>query len=338
LDKNAETAVMVITYNGRHHLKECIDALLRQTSRNFEIYLVDNASADGSSVFVIKNYPQVKIIQHDKNYGFAEGYNRAIKHVNSKYIALLNDDTKVDPEWLEELTKAMNKDSKILAVGSKIFFYSDPSLLQHAGGKLTLIGAGIDIGFGDQDKPIYNEPKFVGTVCGGAMMVQREIYENIGGFDDRYFAYFEDVDLCWRAWLQGYKTVYVPTSIVYHKFGGSWGTRHSHNRVYYGTKNRFASMIKNFGIKNLMKGLYLSIFLDVYRVLLFLLKKKPENVRSILRAHCQTLKNLPRYLITRFHLQAKRKLSDKNLFDLGLFLSFPESLHEYRRLKEADFS
>lgn len=337
LDKLCEVAVIVITYNGKRHLKECFDALLKQTYRDFDVYLVDNASSDNSSLYVSQNFLNVKIIRHERNYGFAEGYNRAIKCVNSKYIALLNDDTMVDSKWLEELTVAMNKDSQILAVGSKIFFYDNPNLVQHAGGKLTLIGAGIDIGFGDIDRSIYDEPRFVGTVCGGGMMVKKEFFERLGGFDGQYFAYFEDVDLCWRGWLQGYKTMYVPASIVYHKFGGSWGVRNSHSRVYYGTKNRFANIIKNLSAENLLLAIYSSIILDLVKAVSFLLKKQPINVSSMLKAYYQTLHLLPNYLRIRSNLQGRRSVSDKVLFNLGLLSTLSDSLREFRRLQKVTF-
>jgi GT2 family glycosyltransferase len=334
LNKDAEIAVIVITYNGKRHLKECFNALLKQTCKNFEIYLLDNASSDGSSSFVRANFPQVKIIRFEQNYGFAEGYNRAINRVDSKYVVLLNDDTRVDSKWLEELTTAMNKGSKILAGGSKILFYNHPNLVQHAGGKLTFIGAGMDIGFGDEDCPAYDEPKNVGTVCGCGMIINKEFFERLGGFDDQYFAYFEDVDLCWRGWLQGYKTIYVPSSILYHKFGGSWGDRYSHNRIYYGTKNRFANIVKNLSAENLFLALYSSVITDFVKLISFLLRKQPDNVSSMLKAYYQTLRLLPNNLRIRFALQVRRSLSDKDLFNLGLFSMLPESLREFRRLQK----
>jgi GT2 family glycosyltransferase len=338
LEKDAEIAVIVITYNGKQHLEECIEALLKQTSENFTIYLIDNASTDGSSLFVSKKYPQVKVIQHEKNYGFAEGYNRAIKYVNSKYIALLNDDTKVDPKWLEELTKAIKQDSKIFAVGSKIFFYTHPTLLQNAGVKPTLIGTGIDVGYGSQDIPEYNQMKPVGAVCGGAMMLRRKIFGELGGFDSRYFAYFEDVDLCWRGWLQGYKTLYVPTAKVFHKFGGSWGGPNSYNRIYYGTKNRYANMIKNLGVKNLLLAFYVSFIFDYLRGFSFSLKKQNKNVLSMFQAYYRVFQLLPTYVSTRISIQKRRILSDNDLLKTGLLSTLPESLSEFRRLKTLDLS
>jgi GT2 family glycosyltransferase len=337
LNKNADIAVIVITYNGRRHLKECFNALLEQTYKNFEIYLIDNASSDGSSSFVHENFPQVNIIRFEKNYGFAEGYNRAINRVNSKYTVLLNDDTKVDSKWLEELTKAMNDDTQILAAGSKIFFYDKPSLIQHAGGKFTITGAGIDSGFGEKDQVLCNKPKYAGMVCGCAMMLRKELFESLGGFDNQYFAYFEDVDICWRGWLWGYKTVYVPTSIVYHKFGGSWGKRSSHNRVFYGTKNRFANILKNFGGRNLILAVIATCIFDFVKVTSFLLENQKKSVLAVLKAYYQIFLNLPNYMRIRGKVQSKRKLSDKDLFKLGLFLTLPESLREFKRLQEINY-
>jgi len=331
-----EVAVLVITYNGKRHLKECFDSLLNQTFGSFDIYLVDNASSDGSSSLVREDFPIVKIIRHKRNFGFAKGYNLAVKNVSSKYVVFLNDDTKVDPRWLEELVKAISRDPKVLAAGSKIFFYNRPDIIQHAGGKLTLIGAGIDIGFGDKDRPEYNEVKCVGMVCGGSMIIRKDLFDDLGGFDDRYFAYFEDVDVCWHGWIQGYKTLYVPSSIVYHKFGGSWGSRHSYNRLYLGIKNRFANMIKNMSFKSLLFGVSLSLSLDSLKAISFLSKKQVKSVFSMMKAYFEVIHLFPEYLSVRVKLQAERKLSDKELFDLGRFLSLPGSIGEFKRLQRLE--
>ncbi len=328
-----KVSVIVITYNGKHHLRECFESLEKQTYKDFDAYLLDNASTDGSSDYVRKNFPWVKIIRFDKNYGFAEGYNRAIKMVDTEYVALLNDDTKVDPKWLEELVKAIESDESTFAVGSKILFYDRPDTINHAGAKITIIGAGIDVGFGEKDSPKFNEPKFVGAVCGAAMLVRRKIFEELGGFDDDYFAYFEDLDLCWRAWLKGYKVMYVPTSVVYHKYGGSWGGRASPRRIYYAQKNRLMNIVKNFELRNVMKGLFVSICFDVIRMPMFLIRGEFSNVMAILRANIDFLKQLSKTLEKRRKVQEDRKLNDTELYRMGLMTPLWESVKEFVRLE-----
>jgi|Deesub1362A_J573_1020465.scaffolds.fasta_scaffold04913_5 hypothetical protein len=328
-----KVSVIVITHNGRHHLKECFESLEKQTYKDFSVYLLDNASTDGSSNYVKKNFPWIRIIRFDKNYGFAEGYNRAIKMVNTEYVALLNDDTKVHPRWLEELFKAIDKDASLFAVGSKILFYDRPDTINHAGAKITIIGAGIDVGFGEKDSPAFNKQKYVGAVCGAAMLVRRKIFEELGGFDEDYFAYFEDLDLCWRAWLRGYKVMYVPTSVVYHKYGGSWGGRASPRRIYYTQKNRLTNIVKNFELRNVVKGLIVSICFDIVRILLFLIRREFGNIRAISRANVYFLKQLPETLEKRRRAQRNRMLSDTELYRMNLIILLWESVKEFIRLE-----
>lgn len=329
-----KVSVIVITYNGKHHLKECFDSLKKQTYKNFDAYLLDNASVDGSSDFIRENYPWMKVIQFKTNYGFAEGYNRAIKMVNTEYVALLNDDTRTDPKWLEELVKAIESDETLFAVGSKILFYDRPDIINHAGAKITIIGAGFDIGFGEKDSPEFNEQKYVGAVCGAGMLVRKEIFEEIGGFDEDYFAYFEDLDLCWRAWLYGYKTLYVPTSVVYHKFGGSWGKRDTPRRIYYCQRNRIIDILKNFEKKNVLLGILFSIPYEFVRIAMFVKDGSLDNVKAVINGGITGLKDITGSLRKRKTVQSKRYFSDTYLSNIGAMCSYRSSIKEYFRLRK----
>jgi len=270
-------------------------------------------------------FPWVKIIRLKKNYGFAKGYNIAINCIDAELVALLNDDTKPDPHWLEELIKTIESDSRIFAAGSKILFYDKPTLINHAGGFLTIIGAGIDHGIFQKDIPKYDKPRYVGCVCGAAMLIRRNIFLRLGGFDETYFAYFEDTDLCWRAWLLNYKCVYVPSSRVLHKGGGSWGPRKTPIRIYLGTKNMAANIIKNFGAIRLLLGLLAFIIFLAARSVIFMFKKRREETLALIKALNSIRKNLKYLFKKRALIQARRVLSDKELERLGLFYSFTQS-------------
>ena len=331
--RRPRVAVIVITHNGKHHLRECFESLRKQTFKDFQAYLLDNASTDGSADYVKENFPWVRVIGFEKNYGFAGGYNKAIKIVDAEYVALLNDDVKVDSKWLEELVKVLENDKYTFAVGSKILFYDKPDTLNHAGAMLTIIGAGLDIGFGEKDGPKYNKKKYVGAVCGAAMLVRCEIFKELGGFDEDYFAYFEDVDLCWRALLRGYRVVYVPTSIVYHKYGGSWGNRESLYRIYYGERNRLMNIIKNFEPINVVKGLLISLCFSIMRILTFLLRQENRKAIAIIKAYADFIKKVPKVLEKRRKIQCSRVISDKVLYRLKLIASLQDSIREYNRLR-----
>lgn len=330
---NSKVAVVVITYNGKHHLKECFESLKYQTFHNFELFLIDNYSKDGSSEYTNKFFPYVNIIRLKKNYGFAGGYNKAIKKVKSEYIAFLNDDTKVDPKWLEELVQVIEKDKKIFAVGSKLLFYNYPDTINHAGAMITPIGAGIDIGFGQKDSSNFNEQKYVGAVCGGGMLTRKKIFQQLGGFDEDYFAYFEDLDICWRAWLLGYKTIYVPNSIVYHKYGGSWGNRISNDRIYHCQRNRLYNMFKNFEIFNLIKGFCISLCFDIYRIFFLTFKRNYRGIFAIIKANFDFIKNINSTYKKRKYIQKNRKINDRKLYQNNLILSFYQSIQEFKKIE-----
>jgi GT2 family glycosyltransferase len=305
-----KVAVMVITHNGKKYLKTCIESLLNQTYNNFEIYLIDNASTDGSSEYVKQNFPMVKIIKFEKNFGFAKAYNIAIRMIDADYIALLNDDTKVHPKWLEELVKAALEDEKAGALGSLILFLDYPDIVQHAGGMITPIGGGIDIGFGKPLHEVDLRKRYVGYVCGAAMLVKKEVFEKVGGFDNDYFAYFEDVDLCWRMWLQGYKVVLVPTSVVYHKYGGSWGGRYNPRRLYLSHINKLRNTVKNFDTVYCIKGLLLNVIFDASRLIVVVRHRRIHDANSILKAWITFMKEVKVTYSKRMHEQKKRKVSD----------------------------
>ena len=164
------------------------------------------------------------------------------------------------------------------------------------------------------------------------MLIKKEIFKKIGGFDEDYFAYFEDVDLCWRAWLYGYKVIYVPTSIVYHKLGGSWGGYHSYFRVYYSVRNRFFNIIKNFEIKRLLIGLIISLIFDIFKMLVFIYRLQGVNILAILKANIDALKKLRIMVRKRMIVQSNRCLKDKDLIDMNFLMSITESIKEYIRL------
>jgi len=326
-------AVAVLNFNGKHHLKDCLDSLSQQLYRNCNVYVVDNGSTDGSVDFAREEFPWVRIIAFDRNYGFAEAYNRAIEMLQFDFVALLNNDVAVDSEWLEELVEEILKDESIAACGSKILLYSDRGRLNHAGAKFTPIGAGYDVGLYEKDSEEYDRGGYVGAVCGAAMIVRRNAFIRIGGFDRDFFAYFEDTDFCWRAWLYGFKIVYVPSSRVYHKLGGSWGSVYSGRRVYLGERNRLLTMFKNFEAARLLRGVILSVFFVSARLVGALRRSRVDNVSALLKAHLWILSKFRKVLVKRALVQAKKRVSNATLERLGFIASSKEAFREFRRFK-----
>jgi hypothetical protein len=298
------------------------------------VYLVDNASIDGSVQFVKQYHPTVRVIRFERNFGFAEAYNRAVAGVSEELVILLNNDVEVADNWLAELKSGLEvSTNRLAACGSKILFYHDRSLVNHAGGVLVPIGAGIDLNLMKPDKQETCGQRFVGCVSGASMIMPRLVFLKLGGFDPDFFAYFEDVDLCWRAWLAGYRIAYRPSSRIYHKLGATMGPFLKPERLFLGERNRLQCMLKNLGIWSLIVAIPVSCSYTVYRLLSFLQLRRSAAAIAILRGDWWVLTHLPGIVVKRRRIQQGRQISDAFLAGHGLMLSLAEGLREFFRLR-----
>jgi hypothetical protein len=297
------------------------------------VYLVDNASIDGSVEFVRRYYPTVKVIRFERNFGFAEGYNRAVASIEEDLVVLLNNDVEVDDNWLAELKSGLEiSRHRLAACGSKILFYHDRSLVNHAGGMLAPVGVGVDLDLMKPDRQEMCDQKFVGCVSGASMIMPRLVFLELGGFDPDFFAYFEDVDLCWRAWLAGYRIAYRPRSRIYHKLSATMGPFLTPERLFLGERNRLQCMLKNLGIWNLIAAIPVSCFYTLYRVLGFLRSRRPVAALAVLRGDWWVLTHLPGMVRKRRRIQQGRQIPDSFLAAHGLMLSLAEGFREFSRL------
>ncbi|ODS36260.1 MAG: hypothetical protein A7316_02775 [Candidatus Altiarchaeales archaeon WOR_SM1_86-2] len=334
-------SVIVLNYNGKQHLKECFESLekLNYPKDKYEVIMADNASSDGSVEYVTKSFPEVKVIKFNKNYGFSEGNNKAVECTKpkSEYLVFLNNDTEVDGKWLIELTSSVMKDETIKCVVGKMLNYYDRTIIDSAGDRITPIGSGYNIGHLEKDDGRYNEIKYT-SACGGAMLIEKEIFNKLNGFDRDYFAYLEDVDLCWKLWLYGYKTLYIPTAIVYHKMGGSFGGgRHIPLKLYLTQKNRLSNMVKNLEIFNLFRGLIISVGYDIVKIIKHTINRKFDCVVAILKGNYMFIKELPKTLKKRKIIQKKRKRSDKELYKMGLISPLLKCIKKEINLSKRDY-
>ena len=258
-----KVSIIIVNYNGKELLQKCLDSLLKVNYDNFEIILVDNNSTDGSVEFITKNYPSLIIIKLDSNKGFAEPNNVAAKISKGKYLLFLNNDTVVTPNFISEMVKVMETDKKIAIC---------QSLLLKPDGSVDSSGDFIDhLGVVYNSKTKIDEIREVSSARGASMLVRSDIFEKLDGFDQKFFITFEDVDLCWRSWILGYRVLIIPTSIVYHE-GGITIKKIKSEIAFHGFKNQLAMKITNFepilAIRNMMLffGIYgireLKIWLD----------------------------------------------------------------------------
>ena len=334
MTKNNEipfASIVVLNYNSKKHLDDCFNslALINYPKDKHEVLLVDNNSSDDSIEYTNKKYPWVHTIKFNDNYGYAEGNNRGVRCAQGKYVVFLNPDTKVHDNWLMELVKCLENDEDTIIAGCKVLFFDRPNVIQSAGQMITPIGSGYGIGFDELDEGQFDEKMYVPSVSGCSMIVKKDVFLQLGGFDKDYFAYVEEVDLSLRAWLMGFKTQYVPTSIVYHKFGGDFGSSESPARIFYSQKNRLATIIKNFGSVSVLNGILISFLFDIVRISTFLTRREFKGAFAILKGNYHFIKELPKTLEKRKIIKNDQKLADAELREIGLIAHFWTCVRNY---------
>ena len=264
-------SVVIVNLDGRSLLPECLDALKGQTYPRdlVEIVLVDNGSTDDSVAFVREAYPEVRIIEAGRNLGFAGGSNLGAWAARGEYLALINNDARAAPDWLSAMMGALEAedDPQVVCLASKMLS-ADGDRIDFVGPVMNLYGRAFQI---DEGLPIelvvHDEPREILAPCGGAMLIQRNVFLRVGGFDEDYIAYYEDVDLGWRLWIFGYKVLLVPNAIVYHRKHQTGSGFPVEQRYVLSEMNALRTVIKNFAEANLWRVLPFSLFMGVKRSL-----------------------------------------------------------------------
>jgi GT2 family glycosyltransferase len=314
-------SVVIINHNGKDYIKECLETVFKTNYPNFEVILVDNASTDGSLTLIMElfgSYPCLKIVYNTKNIGLAGGRNVGAKYSKGKYIVFLDHDTKVDPNWLKELVTVMEEDPSIGAAQCKFLLMDDPKRFDSAGHYIDYFGIGTIIGFMEYDRGQHDYIYEILGAQGGAFAVKRKIFEEVGGADEDFFYLFEETDLCWRIWLAGYKVVFVPKSIVYHKGGGTARRIGSERITYLFVRNRITSMIKNYSLLSLLKYLPIHIIIMLGFSFIMIKKHRFKEARAIINAITWNILNLHKIWWKRRKVQKMRKITDNFLFKRGV--------------------
>lgn len=239
-----KVTVVIPNYNGMKFMKTCLDSLRLQNYKDFKTLVIDNASEDGSYEFVKENYPEVEVVRLKKNYGFSGAVNKGIDLSDTPYVLLLNNDTESDENFVGEMVKAIEKSDEIFACSSKMINFNDRSIMDDAGDLYSLPGWAFQRGVG-QSVDEYNEDAEVFSACAGAAIYRRDAFEKIGKFDLKHFAYLEDIDLCYRAKIYGYKNVYCSKAIVYHVGSGTSGSKYNSFKVKLAARNNIYVIYKN---------------------------------------------------------------------------------------------
>ncbi len=238
----SSVSVIIVNWNGRHLLPECLDSLRAQTRPADEIVVIDNGSNDGSQALIRERYPEVTLVELDDNKGFSAANNIAIHRAKGDYIALLNNDLLVAPQWIATMVAAIETDASLGSCACKMLSYNRRNIIDAAGMNYSKSGEASNRGFGEQDGEEFSRPKTVFGACAGAALYRATMLQDIGLFDEDLYIYYEDVDLAFRAQLTGYNCLYVPEAVVYHHHSAS--NSNPANKYYYLVRNNVLVIAK----------------------------------------------------------------------------------------------
>ena len=302
-----KVTIIIVNWNGKPFLEQCLSALMNQSVQPHEIILLDNASSDGS-VDIVRGFPFVRLLTQDKNTGFARGNNLAIQMASaaSEWIALINPDAFAEPRWLEALLEAADANPECTVFGSKLLNAGDPLILDGAGDAYHMSGLVWRMGHGLPAIAYAEHVSAVFSPCAAAALYQRSALLELGGFDEDYFCYVEDVDLGFRLQLAGHPCLYVPQSVVHHVGSGTTGGQHSDFALYHGHRNLVWTYVKNMpgGLFWLLLPLHIS--LNLATLAWFALRGRG---RVIWRAKRDALLGLPNMWRKRQAVQNNRVVS-----------------------------
>ena len=288
--KEKKIAVVVLNWNGVELLKQFLPSIV-QHSEQATIYLADNNSKDDSIQMVTEQFPSIKIIKNDANYGYANGYNMALKNVEEEYYALVNSDIEVTENWLDPILSIFDNKTEIAIIQPKILDFKNKSNFEYAGAA----GGFIDqYGFPfcrgrvfatiENDNQQYDDEQEIFWASGACFFIRKEVYQKLNGFDGDFFAHQEEIDLCWRAFNLGYKVNYTYKSVVYH-VGAATLNQSNPKKTFLNFRNSLVMLVKNLPKSKLISVIFIRLCLDGLAGIQFILKGKFKHCFAILKAH-----------------------------------------------------
>ncbi|HNV95658.1 MAG TPA: glycosyltransferase family 2 protein [Bacteroidales bacterium] len=307
----SSVAVVILNWNGKDILAEFLPSVVMHSKvEGTTIYVADNGSTDSSVEYIEKTFPTVKIIKLDKNYGFAGGYNRAIETLTEDYVILLNSDVEVSENWLHPLIEYMDHHNEIAACQPKIRSYRNKKQFEYAGaagGYIDKYGfpfcRGRFFNVFEEDNGQYDQIEDIFWATGACLFIRTEIYKQVGGLDDDFFAHMEEIDLCWRIWARGYKIVYIPHSTVYH-LGGATLNKTNPHKTFLNFRNNLYLLYKNLHI-HYSRRMFVRYILDFVAFIKFILGFEYKNAGAVLRAHRDFLEKRKYFKTKRIENQEK---------------------------------
>lgn len=317
----SSVAIVILNWNGRKFLEDFLPGVIQHSEKDAVIYVADNGSSDDSLDFVQAKFPSVRIIRNGSNFGFAGGYNEALKHVVTDYFILLNSDIEVTPGWIKPVIDLMESNDTIAACQPKLLSFHDRNKFEYAGAAGGFIDQyGYPFCRGrlfqslEEDKGQYNDVTEIFWASGACLFVKADVFRELGGFDERFFAHMEEIDFCWRAKLKGYKIMYCPDSVVYHVGGGTLPKR-SWKKTYLNIRNNNIMIFKNLPSKNFGLKIFYRLVLDGVASIKFLFDGGLMDMWAVCKAHWKYFFILPKLRRERRFTEHPRvsKIYRKNL-------------------------
>ncbi len=313
-----KVAVVILNWNGRFFLEKFLPSVYNSDYPCVEFVVGDNGSTDDSVAFVEANYPAIRIIRNNNNLGFAGGYNEVLKYVEADYFILLNSDVEVTPHWITPVIELLENNPDMAAAQPKIRSCYQRDHFEHAGaggGFIDQYGfpfcRGRMLHIVEKDQGQYNDTRDVFWASGAAFFIRRTCWESMGGFDSDFFAHMEEVDLCWRLKLAGYRVGYCPQSVVYHVGGGTLATSNP-RKTYLNFRNSLFMLQKNLPFKTAVWVIFARMWIDLVALIHFMVQGKFGDAWAISRSH-------QRFFLDFFKTARKRTRLNQRLKGTGVY-------------------
>jgi GT2 family glycosyltransferase len=300
--------VVVTNHNGGNLIQNCLRSLFETSYQSFDVTVVDNASSDGSPNVIAEGFPAAKLIRLSSNRGYAAANNIGIRTGTGKYVVLLNSDTEVEPEWLTNLVQAVERAPDAAFLQPKILFLERRGILNSAGNEIHIAGFGVCRGIGTADLGQYDRIESIGYASGACVMISRDALEKVGLLDEIFFSYGEDKDWGWRAKMLGYRSMYVPTARVYHRWSAVLGR--SPIKMYYLELERLVSICKNYSKGTIVLLAPILLMVEM-AVILHAIAGRWLTYKILAYSHTVTLRE--EIARRRKQLSLKRKIPDSTL-------------------------
>lgn len=329
-------AIVILNWNGKKLLETFLPSIVHFSSEKAEIFVADNASTDDSIAYIKKYYPSVNIIENAVNGGYAKGYNDALQSVEADIYCLINSDVEVTENWLSPVLDVFEKDKNVAIIQPKILDYKEKTSFEYAGA-----GGGFIDFFGypycrgrvfnslEKNNQQFDDTTEIFWASGACFFIRAEVYHQLEGFDENYFAHQEEIDLCWRTNNLGYDIKYVGTSTVFH-IGGATLQETNPHKTYLNFRNSLLNVVKNVPKKWFLIVVLSRLILDGIAGIKFLLELRPIHTFAILKAHVSFYKNLPLFL------KKRRKLSKKQTYFIHISIVWQYFILGRKKFQDLD--